>query len=124
MKTSSYYAAGTAVYRMVESYMLDKKEVLPCAAYLEGEYGVSGLYAGVPVVIGGNGVEKVIAIDLTAAEKKAFDSSVAHVRELVEAMDKVLRGMNIHEFQAKQNSRQVRRARAQRPAGLDSRRSG
>ena len=92
MKTSSYYAAGTAVYRMVEAFMLDKKEVLPAAAYLEGEYGVRGLYAGVPVVIGGNGVEKIIEIDLTPAEKTAFDSSIAHVRELVEAMDKVLAG--------------------------------
>jgi malate dehydrogenase len=90
MKTSSYYAAGTAVYRMVEAYILDRKEVLPAAAYLEGEYGVRGLYAGVPVVIGGNGVEKIIEIELTSAEKTAFDSSVAHVRELVEAMDKVL----------------------------------
>ncbi|MGH7842881.1 MAG: malate dehydrogenase [Candidatus Binataceae bacterium] len=92
MKTSSYYAAGTAVYRMVEAFMLDKKEVLPAAAYLEGEYGVRGLYAGVPVVIGGGGVEKVLEIDLTVAEKKAFESSVGHVRELVEAMDKVLAG--------------------------------
>jgi malate dehydrogenase len=90
MKTSSYYAAGTAVYRMVEAFMLDKKEVLPCAAYLEGEYGISGVYAGVPAVIGGNGLEKVVQIELTAAEKKAFESSVAHVRELVDAMDKVL----------------------------------
>ncbi len=90
MKTSSYYAAGTAVYRMVEAYMLDRKEVLPCAAYLEGEYGVRGIYAGVPVVIGANGVERVVEIDLTAAEKKAFESSVAHVRELVDAMDKVM----------------------------------
>jgi malate dehydrogenase len=90
MKTSSYYAAGTAVFRMVEAYMLDKKEVLPCAAYLEGEYGVSGFYAGVPVVIGAGGVEKIIQIDLNAAEKKAFESSAAHVRELVEAMDKAL----------------------------------
>ncbi len=92
MKTSSYYAAGSAVYRMVEAFMLDRKEVLPCAAYLEGEYGVNGLYAGVPVVIGGGGVEKIVPIDLTDAEKKAFASSVAHVRELVEAMDKVLAG--------------------------------
>jgi len=90
MKTSSYYAAGTAVYKMVEAFMLDRKEVLPCAAYLEGEYGVKGLFAGVPVVIGAGGVERVIEIALTDAEKKAFDSSVAHVRELVEAMDKVL----------------------------------
>ena len=90
MKTSSYYAAGTAVYRMVEAFMLDRKEVLPAAAYLEGEYGVNGLFAGVPVVIGGGGVERIVQIDLTTAEKKAFESSVAHVRELVEAMDKVL----------------------------------
>jgi malate dehydrogenase len=90
MKTSSYYAAGTAVYRMVAAYMLDRKEVLPAAAYLEGEYGVQGLFAGVPVVIGGEGVERIVEIELTAAEKKAFESSVAHVRELVEAMDKVI----------------------------------
>jgi malate dehydrogenase len=92
MKTSSYYAAGTAVFRMVEAYMLDKKEVLPCAAYLEGEYGVNGFYAGVPVIIGADGVEKIVQIELTAAEKQAFESSVGHVRELVEAMDKVIGG--------------------------------
>jgi malate dehydrogenase len=90
MKTSSYYAAGTAVYRMVEAFILDKKEVLPAAAYLEGEYGVHGFYAGVPVILGGEGVERIVKIDLTPAEKKAFESSVAHVKELVEAMDKVI----------------------------------
>jgi malate dehydrogenase len=90
MKTSSYYAAGTAVYQMVEAYLLDRKEVLPAAAYLEGEYGVSGLFAGVPVIIGGNGVEKVVEIELTAAESQAFQTSVSHVRELVAAMDKVI----------------------------------
>lgn len=90
MKTSSYYAAGAAAYRMVEAYMLDRKEVLPAAAYLEGEYGVRGVYAGVPVVIGAGGVERVVEIELSAAEKAAFEKSVAHVRELVEAMDKVL----------------------------------
>ncbi len=90
MKTSSYYAAGTATYKMVEAFMLDRKEVIPCAAYLEGEYGVRGLFAGVPVVIGAGGVERVIEIELTAAEKAAFDGSVAHVHELIEAMDKVL----------------------------------
>ncbi len=90
MKTSSYYAAGTAVYRMVEAYLLDRKEVLPCSAYLEGEYGVRGLYAGVPVVIGAGGVERVVEIQLTPQEKAAFDRSVAHVRELVDAMDKVI----------------------------------
>ena len=70
--------------------MLDKKEIMPCAAYLEGEYGVRGLYAGVPVIIGAGGVERVVEIQLTPEEKKAFDSSVAHVKELVEAMDKVI----------------------------------
>jgi malate dehydrogenase len=90
MKTSSYYAAGTAVYKMVEAFMLDRKQPLPCAAYLEGEYGVNGLFAGVPVVIGSAGVERVLEIGLTPAEKAAFDSSVAHVRELVDAMDKVI----------------------------------
>jgi malate dehydrogenase len=90
MKTSSYYAAGTAVFKMVEAYMLDKKALIPCAAYLEGEYGVKGVFAGVPVVIGAGGVERVVEIELTAEEKKAFDSSVAHVQELVAAMDKVI----------------------------------
>jgi malate dehydrogenase len=90
MKTSSYYAAGTAVFKMVEAYMLDKKELMPCAAHLEGEYGVKGVFAGVPVVIGAGGVERVVEIQLTAEEKKAFDSSVAHVQELVAAMDKVI----------------------------------
>jgi malate dehydrogenase len=90
MNTSSYYAAGTAVFKMVEAYMLDKNELMPCAAYLEGEYGVKGVFAGVPVVIGAGGVERVVEIQLTAEEKKAFDSSVAHVQELVAAMDKVI----------------------------------
>jgi malate dehydrogenase len=90
MKTSSYYAAGAAVFRMVEAFIRDRKEILPCAAYLEGEYGVNGLFAGVPVMIGAGGVERVIEIPLTAAEKAAFDSSVAHVRELVEAMDRAV----------------------------------
>jgi malate dehydrogenase len=90
MKTSSYYAAGAATYQMVEAWALDRKQVLACAAYLEGEYGVRGLYAGVPVVIGAGGVERVVEIKLTEDEKKAFESSVAHVRELVEAMDKVI----------------------------------
>jgi malate dehydrogenase len=94
MKTSSYYAAGAAAFRMVDAYIRDRKEILPCAAYLDGEYGVRGLFAGVPVVIGAGGVERVVEIELTAAEKKAFDGSVAHVRELVDAMDKVIAAGN------------------------------
>jgi malate dehydrogenase len=92
MKTSSYYAAGAAAYKMVDAFIHDRKAILPCAAYLEGEYGVRGLYAGVPAVIGAGGVERVIEIELTPAEKEAFQKSVGHVRELVEAMDRALAG--------------------------------
>jgi malate dehydrogenase len=69
---------------MAESYLKDKKRVLACAAYLEGEYGVDGLYLGVPVVIGSGGVERVIEIPLEAEERKLLDVSVEHVRDLVE----------------------------------------
>jgi len=87
---SAFYAPASAAVRMAEAYLLDKKEVLPCAAYLEGEYGVQGTYFCVPVLIGAGGVEKVIEIDLTAGEKQAFDVSLSHVEELVGAMDRVL----------------------------------
>jgi malate dehydrogenase len=87
---SAFYAPASAAVRMAEAYLLDKKEVLPCAAYLEGEYGVEGYYFCVPVLIGAGGVEKVIEIDLTQAEREAFDASLSHVRELVSAMDRVL----------------------------------
>jgi malate dehydrogenase len=90
MKTSAYYAPAAAIWRMVEAYLLDRKEILPCAAYLEGEYGVRDCYAGVPALIGAGGVEKVIEIDLTEAEKAAFALSVRHVQELVAAMDKLI----------------------------------
>ena len=75
MKTSSTTAAGTPRSQMVEAYILDRKQVLPCAAYLDGEYGVKGFFAGVPVVIGAGGVERVIEIALTDAEKKALRQS-------------------------------------------------
>jgi len=87
---SAFYAPASAAVRMAEAYLHDKKEVLPCAAYLEGEYGVQGYYFCVPVLIGAGGVEKVIEIDLTQAEREAFDVSLAHVKELVGAMDRVL----------------------------------
>ena len=87
---SAFYAPASAAVRMAEAYLQDKKEVLPCAAHLEGEYGVQGTYFCVPVLIGAGGVEKVIEIDLTAAEKEAFDVSLSHVQELVGAMDRVL----------------------------------
>ncbi len=87
---SAFYSPASAAVRMAEAYLLDTKEILPCAAYLEGEYGVQGLYFGVPVMIGGNGVEKVIEMDLNAQEKKAFEESLVHVKDLVGAMDKLL----------------------------------
>jgi malate dehydrogenase len=83
---SAYYAPSAAIAQMVESILLDRKEVLPCTAYLEGEYGIHGLYAGVPVKLGANGVEEVIELELSADEMAALQSSAAAVKELVEVM--------------------------------------
>ena len=80
---SAYYAPSAAVVEMVEAILKDKKKILPCAAYLEGEYGVNGLYVGVPVKLGAKGIEEIIQIKLTAEEKAALDKSSASVRELV-----------------------------------------
>lgn len=80
---SAFYAPAAAAIQMAESYLLDQKRVLPCAAYLNGEYGINDLYVGVPVVIGKNGVEKVIEIDLNDIEKAMFNKSVSAVEELV-----------------------------------------
>lgn len=88
LKTSAYYSPAHAAIQMSEAYLHDRQQVLPCAALLEGEYGVNGFYVGVPVVIGGGGVERVVEIELTAAERAALDVSVSHVRELVEAAAK------------------------------------
>ena len=75
---------------MADSYLNDRRMILPCAAFLEGEYGLRGLYVGVPVQIGGGGVERVIEIGLTDGERQALQTSAAHVRELVDAMGRVL----------------------------------
>lgn len=80
---SAYYAPSAAVVEMVEAILKDKKKILPCAAYLEGEYGIRGLYVGVPAKLGARGVEQIIEIKLTAEEKAALDKSAASVRELV-----------------------------------------
>ena len=80
---SAYYAPASSAIAMAESYLKDKKRVLPCAAYLTGQYGVNGLYIGVPVVIGKNGVEKIVEIELDSSEKAFFEKSVAAVKELV-----------------------------------------
>jgi malate dehydrogenase len=86
---SAYYAPASATVEMAESILKDKKKILPCAAYLEGEYGISGLFVGVPVKLGKNGIEQIISLKLTADEKKALDKSAAAVQELVDAMKKM-----------------------------------
>lgn len=86
---SAYYAPASSAIAMAESYLKDKKRVLPCAAKLKGEYGINGLYIGVPVVIGKDGVEKIIEIKLNAEEQTMFDKSVAAVKDLVAAMEKI-----------------------------------
>ena len=86
---SAYYAPAAAGIEMAEAYLKDKKRVLPCAAYLNGEYGVKGLYVGVPVVIGSEGVERIIEIDLNMRERSAFMSSVEAVKGLVEVCQNI-----------------------------------
>jgi malate dehydrogenase len=86
---SAFYAPASAAVAMAESYLRDKKRVLPAAAYLSGEYGVRDLYVGVPVVIGAKGVERVVEIELNGAEREMFDKSVTSVRTLVDACRKI-----------------------------------
>jgi malate dehydrogenase len=81
---SAYYAPATSAIEMLESYLQDKRKILSCAAYLNGEYGVKDIYVGVPVVIGKNGVEKVVEIKLNAEEQNLFNQSVDGVRTLIE----------------------------------------
>ncbi|MBV9824678.1 MAG: malate dehydrogenase [Alphaproteobacteria bacterium] len=81
---SAFYAPASAAISMAESYLRDKKRVLPCAVWLTGEYGVKDLYVGVPVVIGAGGVERIVEISFNDAEKKMFDESCTAVRGLVE----------------------------------------
>ncbi len=83
---SAFYAPAAAAIQMAESFLLDKKRVLPCAAHLKGEYGVKDLYVGVPVVLGAGGVERVVEIDLNASEKAMFDKSVSAVRGLIDVV--------------------------------------
>lgn len=80
---SAYYAPSAAVTEMVEAILKDKKKILPCAAYLDGEYGISGLFVGVPVKLGAKGIEQIIEIKLTPAEKAALEKSAGAVKELV-----------------------------------------
>jgi malate dehydrogenase len=80
---SAFYAPAASAIEMAESYLRDKRRLLPCAAYLNGEYGVKGIYVGVPTIIGKNGIEKIVEIQMNADEKSMFDKSVAAVQELV-----------------------------------------
>ena len=92
MKTASaFYAPASSAIAMAESYLKDNKRVLPCAAYLNGEYGVKGLYVGVPVVIGKKGVEKILELKLNSTEKKQFNNSVKAVRNLTNLAAKLIK---------------------------------
>jgi malate dehydrogenase len=86
---SAFYAPASSAIAMAESYLKDKKRVLPCAAYLKGEYGVKGIYVGVPVVIGAKGVERIVEINLDASEKAMFKKSVKAVQELASVVKKI-----------------------------------
>src|SRR6266545_3325557 len=83
---SAYYAPAASAVEMIEAILKDKKKILPCAAYLEGQYGTKGLYVGVPAKLGRAGVEQIIEIKLTAEEQAAFDKSAAAVKELVDKL--------------------------------------
>jgi len=89
-KGSAFYAPAASAIAMAESYLKDKKRVLPCAAWLTGQYGISDLYVGVPVVIGAGGVERIVEIQLNAEEKAAFEKSCGAVRELLDASKKLV----------------------------------
>ena len=91
---SAYYAPASSAIQMAESYLKDHKRVLPCAAFLNGEYGVKGFYVGVPVLIGNKGVEKIIELKLTKEEKKEFNHSVNAVKSLTTLSNKFLRKKN------------------------------
>ena len=90
-KGSAYYAPAVSVREMIEAILLDKKEILPCAVLLEGEYGVRGFFIGVPAVLGERGMEKVIEVKLNDEEKKQFQKSVKAVQELVDALNAATR---------------------------------
>jgi malate dehydrogenase len=89
MGTSAYYAPASAAIQMAQAYLGDEKRLLPCAAFLDGEYGYRDLYMGVPTVIGGRGLEKIVTIELNAEEKAMLDKSAGAVRELIEAAKKL-----------------------------------
>ena len=84
---SAYYSPAAAAVEMAEAILKDKKRLLPCSTYLEGEYGIQGYYLGVPVILGSGGVEKVIEVELNEEEKKALQKSLDHVKALIEKLN-------------------------------------
>ena len=88
-KGSAFYAPAASGVEMAESYLKDQKKQLPCAVYLDGQYGAKDIYAGVPVIIGKNGVEQVVEIQLSQKEKEDFDNSIKSVQELFDAAKKI-----------------------------------
>jgi len=109
---SAFYAPASAAIQMAESYLKDKRRVLPCAAYLRGEYGIKGLYVGVPCVIGARGVERVVEIKLNPDEKKMFNKSVRAVKGLIKTIDKIT-----GKAKAKPKAA-VKKAAAKKPAAI------
>ena len=88
MGTSAYYAPASGSVQMAEAIIKDKKRILPCAAYCDGEYGIDGLFVGVPCVLGKNGVERVVQIELNEGEQAMMDASASHVADLVNTVKK------------------------------------
>jgi malate dehydrogenase len=86
---SAFYAPAASAIAMAESYLRDKKRVLPCAAWLNGEYGMKDIYVGVPVVIGARGVERIVEIELAGNDRAAFEKSADSVRGLIDACKKI-----------------------------------
>jgi malate dehydrogenase len=86
---SAYYAPAASAIAMAESYLKDKKRVLPCAAHLTGQYGVDGMFVGVPIVIGAGGVERIVEVEFSGDERAMFEKSVASVQSLVDACKQI-----------------------------------
>ena len=112
---------------MAESYLKDKKRVLPCAALLNGEYGMKDLYVGVPVVIGAGGIERIVQVEMNAEEKAAFEQVVRRGQGTGrggQEADRLIAPMNIHEYQAKELLKRTWRSGARRFCRLDTGRGG
>ena len=91
LKTSAYYAPAAACAQMAEAILKDKHLIVPCAAYMEGEYGLNDMFFGVPVMLGRNGLEKIVEYDLNETEKASFEKSAAAVRETHEALKNLVK---------------------------------